>query len=207
MDRNFVRKALSVSAVAYIAVVAFVSLNEGGLPWGTEAAAETGVSPAVFLKNERAEGRWLFIPKIGVDAKIQTVGTMPNGSIGIPSNAADVAWFAGSAPIGRSAAGAAMAGTSVIVGHVDTHAFGAGVFRGLKGLVEGDALYASIDGRIARFTVTGSEVYPEDTDRMDEIIGLRKGRARLVLITCDGKWDQSVKRYTERLVVFADLAE
>lgn len=167
---------------------------------GKKAVAEADASPAVFLKAERGEGRWLLIPKIGVDTKIQTVGTMPNGSIGIPSNAADVAWFAGSAPM-------ATTGTAVVVGHVDTHVFGPGVFRGLKGLVKGDALYVSIDGRIGQYTVTGSEVYPEGTDRMDEIIGLRKGKARLVLITCDGKWDQSVKRYTDRLVVFADLVE
>jgi LPXTG-site transpeptidase (sortase) family protein len=191
MDRNFVRKALSISAITYVAITAFVFWNEGGLLHS---------SPAAFLKTERGEGRWLLIPKIGVDAKIQTVGTMPSGSIGIPSNAQDVAWFAGSAPIGT-------AGTAVVVGHVDTHIFGPGVFRGLKGLGKGDALYVSIEGRISRFTVTGSEVYPEGTDRMDEVIGTRQGRARLVLITCDGKWDQSVKRYTDRLVVFADLDE
>jgi LPXTG-site transpeptidase (sortase) family protein len=125
---------------------------------------------------------------------------MPSGSIGIPSNAEDVAWFAGSSPIGT-------AGTAVVVGHVDTRVFGAGVFRGLKGLVKGDVLYTSIDGRISRFTVTRLEVYPEGTDRMDEIIGTRQGKGRLVLITCDGRWDQSIKRYTDRLVVFADLDE
>ena len=200
MDRKFVRKALFVSAIGYLAFVAFVFWNEGGLVINKKAVAEADASPAVFLKNERGEGRWLLIPKIGVDAKIQTVGTMPSGSIGIPSNATDVAWFAGSSPI-------ATAGTSVIVGHVDTRVFGAGVFRGLKGLVKGDALYVSIEGRIGHYTVTGSEVYPEGTDRMDEVIGTRTGKARLVLITCDGKWDQSVKRYTERLVVFADLVE
>lgn len=158
------------------------------------------MSPLLFLKNERGEGRWLFIPTIGVDAKIETVGTMPNGAIGIPSNAKNVAWFAGSAPI-------ATKGTAVVVGHVDTRIFEAGVFRGLKGLGKGDAVYVSIDGRIGHYTVTGSVVYPEDTERMDEIIGVRIGKARLVLITCDGTWDQSVKRYTDRLVVFADLVE
>ena len=74
-------------------------------------------------------------------------------------------------------------------------------------MVKGDALYVSIEGRIGHYTVTGAEVYPEGTDRMDEVIGTRTGKARLVLITCDGKWDQSVKRYTELLVVFADLVE
>ena len=192
MDRTFVRKAFFVSAIGYCAIVTFIFWDERGL---TILA-----SSAVFLKNERIHGRWLVIPKIGVDAKIQTVGTMPSGSIGIPSNAEDVAWFTGSSPIGT-------AGTAVVVGHVDTPVFSAGVFRGLKGLAKGDALYVSIEGRISRFTVTGSEVYPEGTDRMDEVIGIRTGKARLVLITCAGKWNQSVKRYMERLVVFADLAE
>ncbi|MSR73644.1 MAG: class F sortase [Candidatus Pacebacteria bacterium] len=197
MDRNLVRKALGISAAGYLIITAFVFWNEGGLTIDKKAVAEADASPAAFLKNERGEGRWLLIPKIDVDAKIQTVGTMPNGSIGIPSNAQDVAWFAGSSPI-------ATVGTAVVVGHLDTHVFGPGVFRGLKGLVKGDALYTSIDGRIGHFTVTRIEVYPEGTDRMDEVIGTRQGKARLVLITCDGKWDQSVKRYTERLVVFAE---
>lgn len=191
MDRSFVRKALFVSGGVYIIAVTFIFWNEGGL---------YHASPAVFSKNERRKGRWLVIPKIGVDAKIQTVGIMPFGSIGIPSNAQDVAWFAGSAPI-------ATAGTAVVVGHVDTRIFGAGVFRDLKKLVKGDTLYVSIEGRISHFTVTGSEIYPEGTDRMDEVIGIKEGKPRLVLITCDGKWDQSVKRYTDRLVVFADLVD
>ncbi len=200
MAGNVVQKAIRIGAVSYIAIVVLVFFTEGGLSIDKKTVAEASASPAAFLKNERGEGRWLLIPKIGVDAKIQTVGTMPSGSIGIPSNATDVAWFAGSSPI-------ATAGTSVIVGHVDTRVFRPGVFRGLKGLVKGDALYVSIEGRIGHYRVTGSEVYPEGTDRMDEVIGIRTGKARLVLITCDGKWDQSVKRYTERLVVFADLVE
>ncbi len=200
MDRKLVRKALFVGVIGYVVIITFVFLNEGGFIMNKKTAAAVDVSPAVFLKNERGEGRWLLIPKIGVDAKMQTVGTMPNGSIGIPSNATDVAWFAGSMPIGTM-------GTAVVTGHVDTRVFGPGVFRGLKRLAKGDALYTSIDGRIRQYTVTRSEVDPEGTDRMEEIIGVREGEARLVLITCDGTWDQSVKRYTDRLVVFADLVE
>ncbi|MDO8582812.1 MAG: class F sortase [bacterium] len=194
MAGNVVQKALSIGAVSYIVIVALVFFAEGGLKV-REKTVEVHASPTE---------RKLLIPKIGVDAKIQTVGTMPNGSIGIPSNAQDVAWFAGSAPIGRSA-GTAAAGTAVVVGHVDTRVFGPGVFRNLKGLTKGDDIYTSIDGRIRHFRVTGHTVYPEGTDRMEEVVGTREGKARLVLITCDGKWDQSVKRYTERLVVFADL--
>lgn len=190
MAGSRLRKALFISALGYIAITTFIFLNEGG----------------VANTNERREGRWLLIPKIGVEAIIQTVGTTPSGSIGIPSNAKDVAWFAGSSPIGRSA-GTATAGTAVIVGHVDTRVFGPGVFRGLKGLVKGDYIYTSIEGRISHYMVTGLMVYPEGTDRMEEIIGIREGAQRIVLITCDGKWDQSIKRYTDRLVVFADLVE
>ena len=191
MERSFVHKALVIGAAGYVAIAAFVFLNEGGVVLS---------SPTVFPKNEGKEDRRLTIPAIGVDAKIQTVGTMPDGSIGIPSNATDVAWFAGSAPIGT-------AGTAVVVGHVDTRVFGAGVFRGLKGLTAGDVIHASIDGRVATYVVTRLEVYPAGTDRMAEILGIREGAARLVLITCDGTWDQSVKRYTDRLVVFADRVD
>jgi LPXTG-site transpeptidase (sortase) family protein len=195
MDRAFVRKGLVLGVLVYFAYTAYAVVADRGVFAPQKARS---ISPLVFLKNERGEGRWLFIPKARVDAEIRTVGTMPNGAIGTPANAHDAAWFAGSAPI-------ATAGTAVVVGHVDTRTFGPGVFRGLKGLDKGDDIYVSIEGRIGHFRVTSMEVYPEGTDRMDEVIGVRTGKARLVLITCDGTWNQSVKRYTDRLVVFADI--
>lgn len=190
MAGDLIRKALFVSAIGYLLAVAFVFWHAGGVGMGKKK---------VVVRASPTE-RKIFIPKIGVDAFIQTVGTTESGAVGIPTNYSDVAWFDGSAPIGG-------AGTALIVGHVDTRVLGPGVFRDLKGLAPGDDLYTSIEGRTAHFKVTGSKVYPEDTDRMAEIIGTKEGKGHLNLITCTGKWNQAIKRYTERLVVFADLVE
>ncbi len=190
MAGEIVRKALVVSALGYLFIAAFVFWNEGGL---------TVQKKEVRIYASPAEKR-IFIPAIGVDANIQVVHTTASGAVGIPTNSSDVAWFNGSAPIGG-------AGTALIVGHVDTYVFGPGVFRGLTGLIPGDDIYTSIEGRTAHFRVVGSKIYPEGTDRMAEVIGTKEGKGHLNLITCVGEWNQTVKRYTERLVVFADLVE
>lgn len=196
MAGDSIRKALFVSAAVYLLAIVFVFWNEGGLQ----------VKEKKVVVRASPTDRKIFIPKISVEAHIQTVSTTKDGAVGIPTNYSDVAWFDGSAPIGRSV-GTTMAGTALVVGHVDTRVFGPGVFRDLKGLVPGDDIYVSIEGRISHFKVTGLKTYPEDTDRMAEIIGTKGGKAHLNLITCDGEWDQSVKRYTDRLVVFTDLVE
>lgn len=190
MAGEIFRKALVISAGAYLLAVGFIFWNERGV---------TVEKKEMRVRASPAEKR-IFIPAIGVDAHIQTTRTTASGAIGIPTNYSDVAWFDGSAPIGSD-------GTALIVGHVDTHIFGPGVFRGLKELVQGDDIYTSIEGHTAHFRVTHSKTYPEGTDRMAEIIGTKEGAGHLTLITCYGEWNQAVKRYTERLVVFADLVE
>jgi sortase (surface protein transpeptidase) len=72
----------------------------------------------------------------------------------------------------------------------------------------GDDIYVSTEGDIAHFRVVRAAVYPEDTDRMDEILGAGAGDGvpQLNLITCEGVWNQAVRRYDERLVVFTELA-
>lgn len=186
MAGNALNKSLVIAAVAYLFFVGIFVVREGGV----------APSPAVFMVPK--EGAWLMIPSIGVTTTMQSVGLTPKGNIGIPTNYTDVAWFTGSMRPGSL-------GTSIVVGHRDTHIFGPGVFRSLGQLVPGDDIYVTIDGKAMHFKVVGKRTYKEDTDRMEEIMGGDGHMARLNLITCDGTWNQAVRRYDERLVVFTEL--
>ena len=126
------------------------------------------------------------------------MGLTPKGNIGIPEGYDTTAWFTGSAKPGTL-------GTSIIVGHRDTRVFAPGVFRSLGALVPGDDVYVYQDGVRAHFKVRRAEAYPEDTDRMDEIMAGGTHTPRLNLITCEGTWNQAVRRYDKRLVVFTEL--
>jgi LPXTG-site transpeptidase (sortase) family protein len=139
------------------------------------------------------------IPAIGVDAFIQEVGLTPAGAIGIPTNYIDAARFTGSSAFG--------AGNTIVVGHRDTRLFAPGVFRNLERLRAGDEVRVALsDGTQLAYRVARVQAYAENTDKIPEIVG-ETTRPRLTLITCTGQWNQSVKRYDQRLVVFADLLE
>ncbi len=183
-----VRTGLVIAAVAYLLIVGIFVFREGGV----------APSPAASLVSR--EGAWLRIPSIGVDASMQSVGLTSTGNMGIPTNYTDVAWFTGSPKPGTL-------GTSVVVGHRDTRLFGPGVFRSLTQLAIGDDVYVTTDGREAHFRVVDKRAYKEDTDRTHEITGGDGDMARLNLITCEGTWNQAVRRYDERLVVFTELVE
>ena len=201
MAGNFVRTGLVLVATAYLFSVAFVFWNEGGFDAGPSpiVAVKTGdrvtLPSIVPIAPNVSE---LVIPSLGIQASMQSVGLTPNGAIGIPTNYTDVAWFSRSAVPGT-------AGTSVVVGHRDTRVFAPGVFRYLGTLVPGDDVYVDRDGTRFHFKLTDKRVYAEDTDRMAEIMGQGDATTRLNLITCDGVWNQSVRRYNERLVIFTEL--
>lgn len=140
----------------------------------------------------------LRIPAIAVDAVVQLVGLTPQGAIGIPTNYTDVAWFTDSPRPGN-------AGNAIMVGHRDTRFFAPGVFRHLSKVKIGDDVYVDgLDGKTLHFRVVAQKTYAEDTDRLAEIVG-ETNRTRLNLITCEGIWNQLVRRYDKRLVVFTEL--
>jgi LPXTG-site transpeptidase (sortase) family protein len=140
----------------------------------------------------------LSIPKLSIDANVQRVGIAKSGSIGIPSNFTDVAWYKyGSIP--------GEPGTAVIDGHVDNALSLPGVFKHLSDIAVGDDIYVETASSTSlHFVVSDVEVYPYQDVPMDTILN-KKGSPALALITCDGTWVQSVRSYDERLVVYATL--
>ncbi len=139
----------------------------------------------------------LKIPKIKVDAAIEYVGLVSDGSIDNPKSPGDAAWFAIGPLPGES-------GSAVIDGHYGWKNGKAAVFDNLYKLRKGDRLFVEdYNGVITSFVMMGSRRYDPKADA-SSVFDSSDGKAHLNLITCEGVWDKVSKSYSERLVVFAD---
>ena len=142
----------------------------------------------------------LIIPAIDVDAAIQSVGLSKtgNGTMGIPSNFTDVAWYNQGALPGAP-------GSAVIAGHLDGRNVPQAVFYNLEKLNVGDLLeVVDASGKRLEFKVVGSRIYDHDASTFDIFSG-DVSKVRLNLITCTGDWIKSQKLYDKRIVVFTEL--
>ena len=159
---------------------------------------EVPVAVTTSLTAAKAQAMQLRIPKLSIDAYVQEVGLAENGNMGIPTNYQDAGWFNQGPRPGEK-------GNAIMAGHLDTKWFSPGVFRRLKELEPGDDIYVDLEnGEALHFKVVKSENYFFDNAPLEEIFGPTSAQ-RLNLITCDGTWNQAVKRYNKRLVVFTEL--
>lgn len=138
------------------------------------------------------------IPKIKVDAQIETVGQETNGEMQKPSAPDVVAWYGYGSPPGWP-------GASVLAGHVDS-VKGPAVFWSLQDLRAGDVVEVELLGHdVRRFVVDTASLYVPEAAPID-VIFAPSGPSRLNLITCGGVFDRSRHAYDHRLVVFTRLA-
>lgn len=137
------------------------------------------------------------IPRIKVDAAIETVGLAPNGEMSPPRRHEDVAWYGYSPSPGSP-------GASVLAGHVDS-VHGPAVFWSLRDLRPGDNIEVDlVGGTTQRFVVEGSGWYTPEEAPLRTIFTW-DGPPRLHLITCGGVFDRGRRTYSQRLVVYARL--
>lgn len=137
------------------------------------------------------------IPKIAVDAVIEKVALVADGSMGVPKRALNTAWYELGPRPGEM-------GSSAISGHVNWWNGATGVFRNLHKLKKGDKITVLDDkGAIISFVVRESRIYKASADATDVFIS-NDGKAHLNLITCTGTWNKRTQQYSQRLVVFTD---
>jgi len=140
----------------------------------------------------------IWIPKINVDAALESVGLTPSGAMGVPTGPLNAAWYdLGPRP--------GDAGSAVIDGHFGWWRNGTpAVFDNLDKLRQGDKFYVEdAAGATVAFVVRESRKFDPMADA-SEVFNSTDGKAHLNLITCDGVWDSVQKSYSDRLVVFAD---
>ena len=139
----------------------------------------------------------IIIPKINVDAAVEYVGLLPDGSMDAPKDPENVGWFdLGPRPGDR--------GSAVIDGHFGWKNDTQSVFDNINTLRKGDYLYVvDTTGTTTAFVVRELRIYAEAASAED-VFYSADGAAHLNLITCEGIWNAVSKSYSGRLVVFAD---
>jgi LPXTG-site transpeptidase (sortase) family protein len=140
----------------------------------------------------------LMIPKIKVNAVIESVGLTPGGAVDVPKGPAKTAWYKLGPRPGDS-------GSAVITGHYGRWKNGSGsVFDNLYKLKKGDKIYVKDEkGTSIAFVVREIRKYDPKADAYEVFVS-KDDKAHLNLITCDGVWNRFSKNYSRRLVVFTD---
>ncbi len=156
-------------------------------PTGLPTAVEPGPRPVS-----------LTISDIGVEvATVIGVGVEPNGDMEIPP-ADEVGWYRyGPAPGEK--------GSAVLAAHIAYDGQN-GVFVQLDDLEIGSSIQVAYeDGTTTEFVAVALEQYDKQELPKQEIFD-RTGRARLVLITCGGEFNRSLRSYEDNIVVYAEAA-
>ncbi|HST48511.1 class F sortase [Jatrophihabitans sp.] len=137
------------------------------------------------------------IGSIDIAAPIQPVGVDNRGDVAIPERVDTVGWYRFSAPPGS------VAGSTVLVGHVDSARQGKGAFYRLRDAGRDDRVVLDLaDGRRLSYRVVSRVQFPKDSVPLAELFAL-DGRPRLTLITCGGSFDATVRSYRDNVVITA----
>jgi|SRR3989344_601379 len=137
------------------------------------------------------------IAKIGLSAEIEEVGKTTAGNMAVPKGYDMVGWYKYGAAPGEI-------GNAVFAGHVDNGRGKPAIFARLKELAIGDQIEVTTeDAEKIVFKVVGMKLLPYNSEPQTEIFGPSQ-KARLNLITCNGEWINSLKTYSDRLVVFTE---
>jgi hypothetical protein len=156
--------------------------------------AAGGPSP---LPSAAARPLSVRIAAIDVIAPVIAVGVDRLGAVAIPEPVGTVGWYLFSAPPGASA------GSTVLVGHVDSAVEGAGAFFRLRDLGLGDQIAVTVaGGRTLGYRVVSRAQFPKASVPLRQLFSLT-GAPRLTLITCGGSFDAARRSYRENVVITA----
>ncbi|MBE3558200.1 MAG: class F sortase [Ktedonobacteraceae bacterium] len=159
------------------------------------------IVPPLLREHWLKEGTRLLIPAIGVDAPVEPVGILPDGSMAVPTRNqwTGVGWFAGGTYPGEW-------GSAVLDGHLDRPGGAPAVFWNLHRLQIGDEVQVvESDGSTLRFRVRDVQKYMPQAAPLKKIFADTSG-VYLNLITCAGQWIPVQRQTSQRLVVYTTLA-
>jgi LPXTG-site transpeptidase (sortase) family protein len=142
----------------------------------------------------------LIIPWISVNTALEFVGLTPDGAVGVPQDPANAALFSHGPRPGEK-------GSALVVGHFGWKNGVPTVFDDLNQLRKGDQVFIDDGhGDVIKFAVRELKIYgPNDDAR--EVFHADDEEIHLNLISCYGIWDEVLKSYPSRLVVFTDKVE
>ncbi len=189
-------KPILAAAAAGILVAVAVLYIKGAAATPPPLTPPPAASEVSYSFVEKTIPSELIIPAIGVNAAIQPVGVLPDGSLQATLSYYKVGWYKYGPVPGAP-------GSAVIEGHLDTIDSPYAVFFDLDKLKPGDQVdVRDANGQIAHFKVIDTKLFPYDAPTNDIFATNTQGESMLNLITCEGKWIPEKKIYDERLVVF-----
>ncbi|MEP6599895.1 MAG: class F sortase [Actinomycetota bacterium] len=142
----------------------------------------------------------LDIPAIGVSSDVLQLGLNPDRSVQVPPLGRDsrAGWYRYSPTPGQ-------VGPSIILGHIDSAAYGPGVFFKLGALRQRDTVSITrADHRVAVFEIERVVEYRKDHFPTFAVYG-NTDHAALRMITCGGAFDFSAHSYEDNIVAYASL--
>ncbi len=147
--------------------------------------------------------KYLRIAKLGIDARVISVGINQKGQLGTPNNIFDVGWYDSSAKPGLD-------GTMLIDGHNGgPHVYG--VFKRLPDLVKGDIIEVQRgDDVVFKYSVVENNTVALADANAYMSTALKSpvpGKQSVTLITCTGEWSQQQRTYLSRQFTRAVIVE
>jgi hypothetical protein len=137
------------------------------------------------------------IPVLRIDAAlVPSAVDVANGVLGVPQDIRRPGWWRDGAVPGDRA------GAILVAGHVDSASRGAGAFYGLQSARRGTRVELRMrNGRRKEYRVVSVRLMPKE--KLPTDIYSRRGRPRLVLVTCGGPFDEATRHYRDNVVVTA----
>ena len=160
----------------------------------------THVSAHTSGHPQQMAGARLLIPRIKVNAPVETVADGADGSMAVPAAQpwTGVGWYIYGPYPGD-------VGSAIIDGHLDRPGGYPAVFWNLRLLRSGDQMFFDSPGKPRlRFRVTKVATYTPAHAPLDAIFNNTHGRF-LNLVTCAGRWIPRIHQTTLRLVVYTAL--
>lgn len=192
--------AIIIVIIGAIIIFSTNSTRQALLPTQSQKHSESKGAVASVQTKQYAQPARLSIPKLGVDASVESVGMDNNENMDIPKNADNVAWYNLGYKPGEK-------GNAVIAGHFDKVSGAPAVFYHLENLHVGDRIVTTdVNGDTVNFSVVRLATYTDEAFPLEEVFGQAE-KSMLNLITCDGTWNSKTKSYSHRTVVYAELVE
>ena len=146
----------------------------------------------------------LVIPKIDVDAALESKTVDTDGVMPMPSGPEVVAVYDMSTYHPGEDRRVGFGGNAILSGHVDYIRYGPAVFWDLSELKPGDEVEVRLDdGTVYHYAVVWNEKWPEGDIPWDRVFEMN-GRDTVTLLTCAGSWDG--QNYSDRRAVRAERA-
>lgn len=168
-------------------------------PTATSAAPLTSLAAVQSAPVVPSPPAKIEIPAIGVSGGLVDLHLNPDGTLEVPKDYQRMGWYSDGAKPGDI-----NYPPTIVAGHVDSFQ-GPAVFFDLRKLKAGDKVRVTqANGKIAVYAIYATAEYPK-TKFPASTVYAKRAESELVLITCSGAFDSSLRSYDDNLVVSARL--